>query len=213
MLNYVCLRQLEITFALATRMAGRVTRRKIKRKFTRYTYKKALPYLLEDFDDRCAYSWMHRSEIDEMEVDHFNPHLKSKDVQLYSNLMPSLGSCNRTKGSTWPSPADRKLGLYLIDPTKELDYGHQIFEDPATHRLEGTTPAAKYHIRVLGLNSAYLINRRKTRSELASLLQRLPPQANHSWIDPATGVRHDGANALREVVGKMIPYIPPPPFP
>lgn len=192
-------------------MAGRVTRRKLTRKFTRHTYSKALPYLLEDFQDRCAYSLMHRSEIDEMEVDHFNPHLKAKHVQLYSNLMPSLGSCNRTKGSTWPSPSDRKLGLYLIDPTKEFDYGYQIFEDPVTNRLEGTTPAAKYHIRVMGLNSPYLVNRRKTRSELTLLLQQLPTQAGHSWVDPATGVKHDGAEALRQVVGKMIPFIPPVP--
>ncbi len=192
-------------------MPGRVTRSKLKKKFARYTYKKALPYLLKDFENRCAYSCLHQQEIDVMEVDHFNPHLKSKKVQQYDNLMPSFGSCNRTKGSTWPSPADVAAGMYLIDPTREQDYGHQIFEDPKTYALVGTTPAGRYHIRVLGLNSPYLVNRRKIRSELRHYIKLLPSSTSAAWIDPATGQQHQGHQVLQDVVDKMIPCIPPPP--
>lgn len=193
-------------------MQGRVTRSRVKKKFTRHTYSKALPYLLKDFEDRCAYSWMHRSEIDEMEVDHFNPHLKAKYIQMYSNLMPSLGSCNRTKGSTWPSPADRAVGLRFIDPTKEFDYGCQIFEKPDTHELVGTTPAAKYHIRVLGLNSEYLVQRRKNRARLREYVSHMP-KADTSWTNPDTGELHQGSQVLKELLDRMIPFIPPPPSP
>jgi 5-methylcytosine-specific restriction endonuclease McrA len=108
-------------------MPGRVKRSRLKRKFTRSTYGKALSYLLTDFGRRCAYSLVHYDQVGGLEVDHFNPRLKQRYRQAYSNLMPALRCCNAVKSNTWPSKADLAAGMYLIDPTKEVDYGHQIF--------------------------------------------------------------------------------------
>lgn len=166
--------------------------------------------MLKDFQERCAYSLLHTNETDGMEVDHFNPVLKSKHVHGYDNLMPAFRSCNRNKGDTWPSQRDLKAGLHLIDPTKELDYGHQIFENSDTHVLEGTTPAAIYHIRVMGLNSEYLIERRKVRSDLRELLKN-PAMFTGSWTDESTQQCHKCLKTLIDITEKMIPDIPVPP--
>jgi hypothetical protein len=151
---------------------------------------------------------MHFMDIDKMHVDHFNPNLKTDYHQPYDNLMPSLPACNQTKGYTWPTKADQECGIHLIDPTQEKDYGHQIFEDPESHKLVGTTPAGKYHIRVLGLNSPFLIDKRRIRAELRALLNQ--PQ---KWIEDVAKDSPTEAATLKEIADRMIPDIPPPPQP
>lgn len=166
---------------------------------------------MRDFDDRCAYSLLHTEEADGMEVDHFNPTLKEKFRHAYSNLMPAFRSCNRAKSDIWPTASDISNGIRLLDPTKEMDYGVQIFEDPETHRLQGETPSARYHIRVLNLNSSYLIGRRRLRSQLRQLLQNTPATYTGAWAQTVSQECRILLRALIDHVEKMIPTIPAPP--
>ncbi len=137
-----------------------------------------------------------------MEVDHFDPRKKKDAIQKYSNLMPSARLCNSMKGNKWPTPHQRRVkGLRFLNPTEELDYDHVIFENPDTHELVGTTPAARYHIIVLHLNDDFFINQRRDRTLFWQMMS-LP------------GVLH-GNELVEETkasFAKLIPPIRPPPF-
>lgn len=135
-----------------------------------------------------------------LEVDHFDPRKKSHFVQEYSNLMPATRRCNGRKGDQWPTPEDIKQGFHFIDPTKELDYGFQIFEDPVTHKLVGTTPAAKFQIRVLGLNDEFFVRQRLDRTRMRLLMSM--PFLMHG---------NQTVELVKEQIERMIPIIPPPP--
>jgi hypothetical protein len=150
-----------------------VRKSKPNRKFTENTYRKAKPRLLEDFLHRCAYSLQHVDRVGWtiIEVDHHNPTLNGAARNRYENLFPATRHCNGTKSNNWPSKEARRKGVRFLNPCREGDYGTQIFEDANTHELIGITPAAKYHIRVLGLNAPFLINERKERTALMILMQ------------------------------------------
>tara|TARA_R110002049_G_scaffold107138_5_gene254775 strand:+ start:3641 stop:4099 length:459 start_codon:yes stop_codon:yes gene_type:complete len=143
----------------------------------------------------------HYDESKGLEVDHFDPRKKKLLIQEYSNLMPATPRCNGRKSNIWPSPGEAAQGIRLIDPTKEKDYGTQIFEDPATNRLVGTTPAAKYHIRVLGLNDEFFVRKRRDRTQM-NLMMSIPYLMQG----------HPTVNKVQEQIERMIPAIPPPPI-
>lgn len=194
---------------------SRVKRSNTTRVFKRHNYRKALPLLLKDFERRCAYSLVHEmDQTSTMEVDHFNPLLGEQFRHRYSNLMPSIRHCNGRKSDIWPTPEQQKKGLRFIDPTKEIDYGQQIFEDPETHELIGVTPAARYHIRGLDLNAPILILRRKNRSALHNVLHGIRLvfyKGEWNNLASLTGAAKSIA-CLREELERMIPLIPPPPI-
>lgn len=172
----------------------------------RHTYRNALPELLRDFGGRCAYSMQHERHAGALEVDHFNPKLKKNYIQDYNNLFPASRHCNGKKSNHWPTKAELAAGCHFLNPCEVQDYGHQIFEDKTTHELVGTTPAAKWHIRMCGLNASNLVSERKLRSEN---LKRI---ANHAvgFTGPIDAVR-DFVSGYRELVESLIPDIPPPP--
>src|SRR5439155_16499453 len=88
--------------------------------------KRALPHLLKDFERRCAYSMRHvqiAGGLLHMEIDHFNPTLKSRARNAYSNLMLATRLCNNIKKDAWPTPNDIAAGARLLNPTVEMDYG------------------------------------------------------------------------------------------
>src|ERR1035441_6280578 len=88
----------------------RVKRNTPNRLFTRHTCRDAWPFLMADFQERCAYSMQHISRAGgprNMQVDHFNPHLKKKVFQNYSNLFLSTSHCNGSKSDRWPTNKDR----------------------------------------------------------------------------------------------------------
>ncbi|MBI5773717.1 MAG: hypothetical protein HZA89_08245 [Verrucomicrobia bacterium] len=182
------------------------------RQFTESTYRKAKPYLLVDFEGRCAYSLQHvnRVGVKTMDVDHFNPLLKGLARHKYSNLFPATRHTNGSKTNLWPSRALRKAGVRFLDPTKETDYGVHIFEDPKTHLLVGVTPAGKYHIRCCDLNAPHLVIERSDRTKLSKLLVSSAfTLENDIYWD---GKKFKGLSSdLRAILDRMIPYIPPPP--
>jgi hypothetical protein len=143
-----------------------------------------------------------------MAVDHFDPRKKKDKVQSYDNLMPATSHCNHVKRATWPSDEDLALGMRFIDPSKEDDYGVQIFEDPRTFELVATTPAGWYHIENCGLNAQSLINKRRDRAVWRKVIEAgnaMPPEvlSYDKVIDDSRGL-------LQATVDDKIPPIPPP---
>lgn len=145
----------------------------------------------------------------DLHVDHFNPTLTHPDRNRYGNLFLASSHCNGLKSNTWPTRAERKRDKRFLNPRREMDYGGQIFEVPETHRLVGTTPAARYHIRILGLNAPHLVNLRKERSNLHELLQETPVVCKTLESEEREALFHEMKHQLKT----KIPHIPPPPQP
>jgi hypothetical protein len=153
---------------------GRITRKNFPKKPVKRTrYKTVKPNLLLDFDGRCAYSMQHQSRC-EIEVDHFDPKQKKDLIQNYNNLFPASRLVNITKSDSWPTASEQDKGLRFLNPCTEKDYDHVIFEDQRTHLLIGTTPAARWHIRMCGLNAHKLREERARRAEYLELLRDTP---------------------------------------
>jgi hypothetical protein len=191
-------------------MPPRVIRHPPNRKFTASTYRRAVPYLLADFEGRCAYSLQHVNRVGFrlMEVDHFNPNLRGPARNDYSNLLPATRHCNGAKQATWPDAHFRKLGARFLNPTKEQDYGVHIFEDPASHRLVAITPAGRYHIRCCDLNAPHLIQERAERERLRRILNDYPVTAKRPLQITLQGEALDVSAILRAILKDMIPPIP-----
>jgi hypothetical protein len=174
----------------------------------RHKHRAALPELIRDFGERCAYSMQHQARCGALEVDHFDPRQKKDLIQDYNNLFPASRHCNGKKSDTWPNKAELAEGCRFLNPCKELDYGEQIFEDPRTHQLIGVTPAAKWHIRMCGLNADRLIEERRRRAKHLRTL-------HHKAIKVKKHTTHETVQELikgfREEVELMIPPIEPPP--
>jgi hypothetical protein len=168
----------------------------------------ALDALRRDFQDRCAYSCQHLNRaggLKAMEIDHFDPRLKGKFIQRYDNLFLATRHCNGAKGDTWPTRAEQALGLRFLNPCAEQDYGKHIFEDEATHRLVGATPAGRFHIRMLDLNADHLVAERRERTEIRRLLTKTAFTLRQGRSVEETA---DLAAALKKQVEQMIPELP-----
>lgn len=167
---------------------------------------KTLPFLKNDFQCRCAYCMKHLGSDDIMQVDHFDPRRKQDRIQLYRNLFLADPRCNNRKRDLWPSEDAQKAGCRFLDCCQELDYGGCIFENPESHELVGTTPAARYHIKAIDLNAPELIEARKERAEFIAMKKIVGQSAMH---DPGV----DRALSLMEPHFKnYIPEIPAPPL-
>ncbi len=172
-------------------------------RITKDKYRRALPELRRDFEDRCAYCMRHICTETEMQVDHFDPRRKKDKLQVYSNLFLSDAHCNGAKSDSWPTDAEIKDGIRFINCCEEQDYGEQIFEDPKTHELVGTTPAAIYHIDTIDLNDPGLVNERRYRYELFAKLDYLAE-------GELTPDMKQVVDSLRDELKRCIPRIPPP---
>jgi len=166
----------------------------------------ALKSLRRDFKDRCAYSMQHALRLGGLkclEVEHFDPRLKKKLFQDYGNLLLASRHCNGAKREVWPKRRDQDAGLRFLNPCVEADYGVQIFEDPDTHEIYGTTPAARWHIRMLDLNAKHLIFERMERTRrLARIKDQLIA------IKGCVGTASKLAGEYRELLDTYIPEIP-----
>lgn len=171
----------------------------------RASYRKALPELRRDFEDRCAYCMRHIGTETEMQVDHFDPRHKGDKVLVYSNLFLSDAHCNGAKHDTWPTADEQAAGCRFLNCCDEYDYGTVIFEDPQTHELVGTSPAATYHIEMIDLNDPGLVNARRFRAEIMDKLKYVREGA-----EPGSRVMGT-VDKLQEMARELIPDIPAPP--
>jgi hypothetical protein len=145
----------------------------------------------------------HSEHAGPLEVDHFDPRLKNAYIQDYENLFPASRHCNGKKWNHWPNRAELANGCRFLNPCKEIDYGEQIFEARATHELVGTNPAARWHIRICGLNSQHLIAERAKRAKHWKNLKDVP-----ILFSGAIEAAAEFAQNYRELVETMIPEIP-----
>lgn len=179
-----------------------VKRSDVRQQYNENDYREALPDLLQDFGDRCAFSMLHKranGPIGQMEVDHFNPHLQGAEKHHYSNLYPACRHVNKKKAK-FPYPRDVQAGRRLLDPCKETDYGAHIFENANTHELVAISPEGRVQIDVLDLNESTFVWYRQRRTELLSALS-----------DPSVSqVPESLKNYLDADVEMVIPEIDPP---
>ena len=169
------------------------------------SYRKALPELRRDFEDRCAYCMRHIGTKTEMQIDHFDPRKKGDKIQVYSNLFLSDAHCNGAKHNIWPTPEEQAAGCRFLNCCDEYDYGTVIFEDPQTHELEGMSSAAIYHIEMIDLNDPGLVDARRFRAEIMAKLEYARGEAESS---PKI---MEAVNKLLEMAHGLIPDIPAPP--
>jgi hypothetical protein len=139
-----------------------------------------------------------------MEIDHFDPREKKEFIQRYANLFLATRHCNGAKSQEWPTAAEQALGLRYLNPCQEQDFGEHIVEDPQTHRLEGLSPAGRYHVRMCDLNAEHFVAERRERSEIWALL-RAAVSVKRNEMPQLAG---DLAAALRQEAEKMIPELP-----
>ena len=172
---------------------------------TRTKYRHALPELRRDFDDRCAYCMRHIGTETEMQVDHFDPRKKKDKIQVYANLFLSDAHCNSAKSDIWPTREEQLAGIRFLNCCDEVDYGKVIFEDPNTHELVGTTPAAIFHIETIDLNDPGLIAERKYRCDIVEKICHLQDRLKDDSDITATLAK------IRSAAESLIPYIPAPP--
>jgi hypothetical protein len=188
--------------------AGRVKRGTLppdKVPLTRRKYRRCLPELKRDFEERCAYCMRSLKKVGdrEIQVDHFDPRQKEKRIQNYQNLFLADAHCNGSKSDSWPGEKERMQGIRFLNCCEEQDYGTCIFEDPATHELVGTTPAAIYHIETIDLNAPHLIKERKQRAEIRALLEK------KGWLMAENvGCVYQSKKTLEQLADDMIPPIP-----
>ncbi|HZQ46073.1 MAG TPA: hypothetical protein VFC07_03600 [Verrucomicrobiae bacterium] len=159
--------------------------------------------MMLDFQERCAYSMQHINRASgkrNMQVDHFNPHLKKLPIQEYSNLFLSTSHCNGAKSDRWPKNRDkREHGIRFLDCTKEVDYGVHILEDPDTHELVGMTPAGRYHVTGCDLNAPQFVQERAQRAKCWEFIRSKAFSGSES-LPPEIQL-------MKEIAEKMIPEI------
>ncbi len=141
-----------------------------------------------------------------IEVDHHNPKIKGAKRHAYTNLFPAHRLCNNAKQDQWPTRAQQRRQIRLLNPCNEGDYGHQIFEDPESHELIGTTPAARYHIIVLDLNNPAFIEERARRSQFKAMSSEMYEVPIGGEQAAETIIR-----SYRKLERHFIPNIPAPP--
>ncbi len=172
------------------------------------SYRKALKPLLEDFSGECAYSRTNVARSGEtiMDVDHFNPKLKGRPKHHYRNLLPVHHYCNVMKSDDWPTLEEQAMGIRLLNPAEELDYGPHIVEDSKTNLLIGITEAGQYHIEICDLNAPHLVLERKTRSELRAVLEADLLILKREATD--IGLLNENILRIQEILKTMIPMLP-----
>jgi len=166
--------------------------------------------LIEDFNDRCAYSRQHINRAGGrrcMEIDHFDPRKKSYYRQEYSNLFLATRHCNGAKRDRWESNKKRQSGARFLNCCEEADYDVHIFEDPDTHEVVGTTPEGRYHVRNCDLNAPHLVKERTQRTQMWELLESKPMQAKGEWASSNDDQLLKCMGEIKSVVEQMIPKI------
>ena len=142
-------------------------------------------------------------------IDHHDPRQKKELFQDYDNLFLASAHCNMAKSDTWPTLEERQRGIRFLNCCKERDYGCVIFEDPETHQLVGSTPAARYHIAILDLNADHLVADRSDRSRFRNMLEKEPVILKTNCDNERLTQVVEG---FRNCVKRLIPPIPPPPL-
>lgn len=158
--------------------------------------RKALPWLLKDFQHRCAYclKLLDTTHPNQTHVDHFNAHAPRKLRNRYKNFMLACSACNLSKHF---KPIQNRFdpSQHLLNCTELNEFPEHIIEHPSGEWI-AKTPAAKYHITSIDLNESSHVATRRERRRLAHHVEQLRKHA----------VFYEGSmdsGALREMLDTM----------
>ncbi len=118
---------------------------------TKATYrKKALPFLLNDFERRCAYcldpdEFRHPSQN---HVEHFDCKLKERKKHQFKNLMLACVTCNTCKHAK-PVVNPLNSEQRFLNCTLENEFPEHIEEVP-DGQWRAKTDAGNYHLESIG---------------------------------------------------------------
>lgn len=141
---------------------------------TEFTYrKKALPYLMKDFNGHCAYC-LDPKEFrapSQSHVEHFDCKLKGRERHFYKNLMLACAACNMSKhDKPVINPFDKEQRL--LNCTEENEFvGH--IREMEDGQWEAQTPAGHYHLESIGLREDCHRNKRRARKIMAEGIAQL----------------------------------------
>jgi hypothetical protein len=145
-----------------------------KSNMTEATYrKKALPFLLKDFERRCAYcldpdDFRHPSQN---HVDYFNCRLRPRNRNKYQNLMLACVTCNTCKHDK-PVVNPLQKEQRLLNCTEENEFPRHIVEE-ADGRWKPVTPAGQYHIVSICLDERCHTQKRAWRRRITHQILEL----------------------------------------
>lgn len=112
------------------------TRSEVPPRYKRYqSYK---PFLKREFRGTCVYcrkpDWTAESEFG---TDHYKPQVDFPSLSNdYDNLFYACNSCNRKKGTKWPSPKERKQGMVIPNPCDYVMSDHLKLDSAKTVRAK-----------------------------------------------------------------------------
>ena len=192
-------------------MSGRRVKRSEgpRSKMTKATYrKKALPYLLKDFDRHCAYC-LDPSDFrspSENHIDHFDCKLRERQRHQYKNLMLACSACNISKHDkpvVNPFDSDQRL----LNCTEENEFPTHIVE-AADGRWHPVTKAGEYHIESIELNAECHRNKRSARRRITEeILKTCTTAIQYRATNPRA--THDAImNMLRLILNHLNSFPP-----
>jgi hypothetical protein len=180
-------------------------------------YFKAREHLRRDFNYRCAYCIVHEQKVGGMEtftIDHFHPRSQGGRVNDYANLYWACVGCNRFKGESGTTTAERRQGVRFADPCREQDYGVHFVENEQSEMVPQTR-CGEYHVLTLRLNRASpMVYRRACNrliaqlAEAVALLERLEQKPATDLNREIIAYIHAEIEFLQAELSVAIPFIP-----
>ena len=191
-------------------MAPRVQRSAGPRaKMTEATYrKKALPFLLKDFDGCCAYC-LDPGEFrspSQSQVDHFDCKLSGRKRNQYFNLMLACAACNLSKHDK-PIVNPLNKEQRLLDCTKENEFPNHIVE-AEDGRWEPKSEAGIYHLASIGLQERCHRQKRHARRVMAERVLKLCTTAIEYQTCNPEAVHNEIMDAVRDILRHLENFPP-----
>lgn len=178
-------------------------------KLTRASYRrKALPFLLKDFEGKCAYcldpgEFRHPSQT---QVDHFNCKLRERKRHQYENLMLACSACNLTKhDKPVVNPLDREQRL--LNCTQENEFPEHILEKE-DGQWEPVTKAGEYHLESIGLREDCHKQKRAARRRIVEQILILCSTAIKYETSNPAAIHYQVMDTLRELLSHLDNFPP-----
>lgn len=176
---------------------------------TKATYrKKALPFLLKDFESRCSYcldpgEFRHPSQ---QQVDHFDCKLTGRRRHQYKNLMLACATCNLSKhDKPVKNPFDKEQRL--LNCTQESEFPEHITETNDGSWI-AQTKAGEYHIVSVGLQEPTHRRKRSARQIMAARVLSLCKDAIQYQAQNPYELQRQLKSTIIETLGLLAAFPP-----
>jgi len=160
------------------------------------SYKSFKPYLQREFEHKCVYCRMPDTiKGDEtFGVDHYQPKGQFPKLEVeYRNLYYCCNPCNSRKKEFWPSPRERRAGIFIPNPCDHRMLEHLWFRE---ERVERRSEAGRFTAELLDLNDPGVVSFRQfvhdtiaqyqaTLAELRRTLRDIDGRLKAAGCDPS----------------------------